>query len=169
MILWISVLRSAISSCLCLCLSDCRSTVMTALWCVPKTDGAQQDGRCCSGNRSESGEDRSERSSPYPPSLPHHRPPPPVGSCSDYREHIRNRWRGQVRHRDEGTERAWENAPSPESMISISLYVVSSLVFKVCLFLCLRCNIHWHSMCVCERERNHGLWSFAVCLDAALD
>lgn len=79
--------------------------------------------------------------------------PPLVGRCSGYREHIRNRWRGQAGCRDEVTERAWENAPSPELTISISLYVVSSLVFKVCLFLCLRCNIHWHWTCVCVRLR----------------
>lgn len=35
-------------------LSECHSTFMTGLWCVPKTDGAQQDGRCCPGNRVES-------------------------------------------------------------------------------------------------------------------
>lgn len=34
--------------------SDCHSTFMTGLWCVPKTNGARQDGHCCPGNRVES-------------------------------------------------------------------------------------------------------------------
>lgn len=34
--------------------SGCHSTFMTGLWCVPKTNGARQDGHCCPGNRVES-------------------------------------------------------------------------------------------------------------------
>lgn len=54
----------------------CHCAVVTALWCVPKTDGAQQDGRRCSGNRSESREDRARDrllvTLPCPPSTHAH-------------------------------------------------------------------------------------------------
>lgn len=70
--------------------SDCHSTFMTGLWCVPKTDGARQDGRCCPGNRMESTEER-VRDLYFFLFL--------VG-CSGYQGDGETMWRGQQGHKE---------------------------------------------------------------------